>query len=143
MEHHNFISTDLVEALKIPLDRSTQFEVQVRDGYTVRGTGVCHNVAIEMQGVKVKQSFYPFDLGGTDVVLGVEWLESLGEVRVDWKKSTLKINMEGKWICLQGDPSLYDSQIALKTMIKTTKGEDDTDSSVTSIGITKHPEVIG
>lgn len=69
-----------------------------------------------MQGVKVKENFYPFDLRGTDAVLGVEWLESFGEVRVDWKISTLKINIDGKLVCLKGDPSLSKSQITLKTM---------------------------
>lgn len=122
---HNFISTDIVKALKIPIDRSSRFKVQVSDGYNEKGAGTCHNVALEMQGVKVKQNFYPFDLGGTNVVLGVEWLESLGEVKVDWKKSTLKINIDRKLVGLQGDPSLSKSKITLKTMIKTMKEGDN------------------
>lgn len=55
---HNFISTDLVEALKIPIEKSSQFEVRVGDGYNVKGVGICHNVVMEMQGVKVQQTFY-------------------------------------------------------------------------------------
>lgn len=58
------------------------------------------------------------------MVLEVDWLESLGEVRVGWKKSTLKINMEGKWMCLQGDPTLSKSMVSLKTRIKNMKSGD-------------------
>lgn len=60
----NFISTGLVETLQISVDSRNKFEVQVGDGYLVRGVGVCHNVVVEMQGIRVQQTFYPFDFRG-------------------------------------------------------------------------------
>lgn len=48
---HNFIDPDLVEALKIPTDKSSRFKVQVSDAYNVKGAGVCHDVRMKMQRV--------------------------------------------------------------------------------------------
>ena len=46
-------------------------------------------IDMEMQGLKIQQDFDVFDLGG--VVLGMEWLASLGEVRANFRELTLKI----------------------------------------------------
>lgn len=49
---------------------------------------------------------YLFELGGVDVILGVDWLRTLGEVRVDWGRMRMVFLKEGHEIVLQGDPSL-------------------------------------
>jgi len=36
---------------------------------------------MEIQGLKFKQGFFVFDLGGVDMVLGMTWLASLGVIR--------------------------------------------------------------
>lgn len=84
---HNFISSQVVSILKIPI-LSKKFVVTIRDGYQVQRKETYKGMEIELQGAHVKQDFYSFDLGGEDLVLGVEWLESLGDVKVNWKQFT-------------------------------------------------------
>ena len=36
--------------------------------------GVCWEVDNELHGVEVKQPFFLLELGGVDVVLGIDWL---------------------------------------------------------------------
>lgn len=81
---YNFISPQLVEHLGIPTLQVTAYEVSVRDSYKVKGNKTCLDVLLEIQGMRVIQSFHIFDLGGADMVLGIEWLKSLGEVKVNW-----------------------------------------------------------
>lgn len=50
---HNFIPHTAVEKLKLP-------------------------IKVELQGLLIKQYFYPFYLTGTNIVFGYEWLVSLG-----------------------------------------------------------------
>lgn len=57
--------------------------MSVGDVYKVKGNKPCSNVLLEIQGMRVIQSFHIFDLGGTNMMLGIEWLKSLGEVKVN------------------------------------------------------------
>lgn len=34
--------------------------------------------------MEVREKFYLFELGGVDIILGVAWLASLGEVKIKW-----------------------------------------------------------
>lgn len=67
--------------------------------------------------------FLPFQLGNSDVILGVQWLEKLGTVITNWKLQTMKFQVNGKTVTLKGDPSLTRSKISLKAMIKTIRKE--------------------
>lgn len=50
----------------------------------MRGRTLCPYVRVEMQGIELQQTFHVFDMGGTDVVLRIEWLMSPGEVKMNW-----------------------------------------------------------
>lgn len=92
------------------------FEVSLGDGYKVRGRHICPTVVVEMQGVELQQSFHVFDMGGTDMVLGVEWHRSLGEVKVNWDELTMKFMIENEEKRIRGDPSLVKTLVSLKSM---------------------------
>lgn len=55
------------------------------------------------------------------MVLGMQWLGTLGSMEVDWKKLTMKFNMGDSVVTLQGDPGLKKGGISLKTMVKEMK----------------------
>lgn len=114
---HNFISHDLVRKLGMQIEKGKRFGVMVGNGVTMRG-GVCRGVQLEVQGVKITQDFFPFDLGGADVVLGVTWLSSLGDVCANWKNLTMKFELGGRRVSLQGDPSLVKTVVSLKAMLR-------------------------
>ncbi|XP_031263269.1 uncharacterized protein LOC116121451 [Pistacia vera] len=115
---HNFIAHELVQKLGIPVEGKKAFGVMVGNGVTVRGEGICRGVNMQIQGVKVVQDFFPFDLGGADVVLGVSWLSSLGDVCANWRNLTMAFEVEGKRVMLQGDPSLVKTVVSLKAMLR-------------------------
>jgi len=50
------------------------------------------------------------DLGGLDILLGLEWLAGLGEVRANFKNLELAWGHGGEKKKLRGDPSLCKSQ---------------------------------
>nr|KYP48846.1 hypothetical protein KK1_029489 [Cajanus cajan] len=43
------------------------------------------NLKIYMGNYKLFEEFFLFDLGGIDVILGITWLATLGEVKVNWR----------------------------------------------------------
>lgn len=69
------------------------------------------------------QDFLSIDLGTTDVILGVKWLETLGDVTSNHHSLQLSFMLNGSKVVLQGDPSLVRSQVTLKSLIKALKLE--------------------
>ncbi|XP_028796878.1 uncharacterized protein LOC114752313 [Neltuma alba] len=147
---HSFIHHDLVNALNLTLDPRLSFTVQVGDSRHVQGRGICRDgrgicrdVPIVIQGLHISQHLYPFQLGGSDIILGADWLESLDEVLVSWKRSTLKIDIGGEWVCLRGDPSLQKSEMSSSTLLKSMRSADVgfliefTELKVTDINLTE------
>lgn len=80
---HNFISSNLACHLQLPIEKTNKFEVIVGNDQQVSGNKVCKWVRLDVQGVKIHQQYFLFELIGTDVVLGMEWLATLGEMRVN------------------------------------------------------------
>ncbi|KAL4013518.1 hypothetical protein IC575_025690 [Cucumis melo] len=122
---HNFISEKLVESLQLPVKETAHYGVILGSRIAVQGKGICENVEIQLTNWKVKEEFLPLELGGVDVVLGMQWLHSLGVTVVDWKNLTLTFSNEGKQISIKGDPSLTKSRISLKSMFKTWVDQDE------------------
>ena len=59
-----------------------------------------------------------FELGGVDVILGVAWLETLGEVKINWKSLSMSYKQDEHLVRLQGDPSLTKVVISPKSLLK-------------------------
>lgn len=58
---------------------------------------------MEIQSYKFHTSMYPLELQGSNVVLRVQWLQSLGRVIHDWENLTIEFTMNGKEHVIRGD----------------------------------------
>lgn len=54
---------------------------------------------------------------GANIVLGVQWLETLGAVTIDYKNMTMEFGYQGKLIKLQGDTPALISNGGFKRMM--------------------------
>lgn len=103
---HSFISSRAVEKLQIPVTESGGFDVSLGNGEAVRGTGICRGVPLVLDGeVEVCDDFLPFELGNSDIILGIQWLEKMGSIVTNWKTQVMTFQSGGSTITLQGDPS--------------------------------------
>jgi hypothetical protein len=82
-------------------------------------------LSITLQGLHVQQDFYVFELGNVDIVLGMEWLAQLGEVRANFGELILKVPTSSGFHVLQGDPTLSRAPASLKTMYKALQASGD------------------
>lgn len=120
---HNFISTDTVQHLQLPITPSKSFGVSLGTGTEVYGAGVCKAVPLFIQGVEVVEDYLPLQLGNSDLILGIEWLEKLGTMVTNWKTQKIQFKRGDATITLEGDPSLCRQGISLKAMMRTIKKE--------------------
>ncbi|KAD4584431.1 hypothetical protein E3N88_22032 [Mikania micrantha] len=101
---HNFISDKLVCDMKLIPHFISPFGVQIGNGDILRCNQICKNISLQLLDLKISQDFYPFALGGADVVLGIQWLATLDTVQANWKEMFLKFTIEGKEYKLEGLP---------------------------------------
>lgn len=93
---HNFISEKAANRLNLKLTPTTPFSVKVADGHPLRCRGSYRNVTTELGGVSFRIEFFVLPLTGLDVVLGIQWLETLGPIVCDWKAHYLKFMWAGE-----------------------------------------------
>ncbi|MCH83458.1 RNA-directed DNA polymerase (Reverse transcriptase) [Trifolium medium] len=74
---HNFISQKLVHHLDWPIESTPQMQVKLGNGVQIAAQGKCKELEMYIGEFKIKQDVHLFELGGIDVVLGMEWLKTL------------------------------------------------------------------
>ncbi|CAL9238536.1 unnamed protein product [Arabidopsis halleri] len=99
---HNFVSEKTARELKLPLKSIKPFPVKVADGKPLRCRGRFDMVMVWLGDVDFTVTLYALPLEGLDLVLGVQWLSSLGPILCDWKEQTMEFEWEGKKHNLQG-----------------------------------------
>lgn len=115
---HNFVLLELVKQLDLPITATTNYGVVMGSGEFVKGRGICRGVILEMQGLTIVEDFLPLGLGGTNMVLGMQWLCSLGSMKVNWKLLTMRFRLGEKVFILKGILDLTKQGLSLRAMVK-------------------------
>ena len=116
---HRFISSRLVTKLNIPFVSTEGYGVQVGEETCFKLNGICKGAKLWIQGTWIEEDFLPFELGCADIVLGVTWLQKLGEVKANWKVFTMQFQLGNTSVHWQGDPTLCCTLVSLKSLIRT------------------------
>ena len=93
---HNFLDAIDLDNLRLPLDISQILEAKMADGSIVKTLGVCHRVTLFIQGNKFVLDLNVLHLGGCAVVLGTQWLSTLGAIIWNFKLLTMRFCYLGK-----------------------------------------------
>jgi hypothetical protein len=83
---HNFIHYKLAKALNLFIYPMPEFQVMIADGGTINFSGKCHHINITMGEYVMNSPIISIPMGGVDVILGVQWLQSLGQWLLIFKK---------------------------------------------------------
>lgn len=102
---HNFVQPSVVERLKIPTQDIPPFHVYVGNGDTLTCTRLCPKVELNLQGVRFDIDLYVLPIQGPDLVLRVQWLQSLGRVAHDYGQDLMEFEYKGVTVQLKGEPT--------------------------------------
>ncbi|CAL8175631.1 unnamed protein product [Prunus armeniaca] len=97
---HNFIDIGMVKKLGWKLDQSHICDVMIADGGQVHSKGCCAAVHLAIGTYVYTSDMFALPLGGCDIVLGVQWLRTLGPILWDFERLTTKFWHGNKQICL-------------------------------------------
>nr|KYP63840.1 hypothetical protein KK1_018427 [Cajanus cajan] len=100
----NFIAESVVKKLGLLVERTEQYWVKVGDGHSVKAQGMCADLELVVQRVHLT----------VDMILGMEWLRGLGEIKANFDKLTLKVKVGGEVYQIKGDSSLSVLEAPLK-----------------------------
>lgn len=101
---HNFVQKSLIEKLGFTIEKLTDFKVYIGSGVFLLCSEVCRNADITCQGINIRTDLFLLAIEGANVVLGVQWLETLGLVLTNYRTLTTEfLQVDSR---IQGDPFL-------------------------------------
>ena len=87
-----------------------EFQVMIADGGTINCSGKCNKINLTMGEYAMNIPMTSIPMGGANVVLGIQWLQSLGMVAFNFQEIFMKFSLEGKEIELRGITGKLDVQ---------------------------------
>jgi hypothetical protein len=93
---HNFIHHRIAHETNCYIRVVNNFQIMIANG------GQCENVRLQIGHYQLKSHMFSIDMGGCDIVLGVEWIQTLGPILMDFKELTMQFEHEEKKYQLQG-----------------------------------------
>ena len=82
-ETHNFIDAHLVQRRAIPIDDFHGLSLFIQGDRTMQCMHYVPSLSVTMGTYTLVDHFFVVDIPGTNVILGVQWLITLGKVTFD------------------------------------------------------------
>jgi hypothetical protein len=93
---HNFIDQKLVDRRGLQSEEFVGFGVKVADGVVLSCTWRIPQLSIQMGDYTLTDDFYVLPLEDYDVVLGMQWLQGIGQYIIDHHHMQLEFLSRGK-----------------------------------------------
>lgn len=100
---HNFIDVSMVERRRIPTTQFEGFLDEVAGGRTMACDRYIPQMSLALGRYTLVQDFYVVDIPYTNIILGVQWLITLGPITTNYNTMEMSFNKDkGKKITLKG-----------------------------------------
>ncbi|XP_060962287.1 uncharacterized protein LOC133032379 [Cannabis sativa] len=104
--NNNFIQESLATQLNLPWEETKCFKVYMGNGNFLLCYKLCKEVELWLQGHRFIVDLYVLPICGLDVVLGMQWLQTLGPCIHDHKALTMEFTWQGNIIKLSGSTQI-------------------------------------
>ena len=99
---HNFIHRRIADKVNCFIRPVSNFQILIANGGRMACGGKCENVKLEMADYHLKTHMFAIDMGGCDIVLGAEWLRTLGPITMDFKELYMRFTLDSYTYTLKG-----------------------------------------
>jgi hypothetical protein len=99
---HNFIHHRIAQETHCYIHAINNFQIMIVNGGSMKCGGRCENVCLQIGDYHVKSHMFSINMGGCDIVLGADWLRTLGPILMDFKALTMQFDQEGHQYKFQG-----------------------------------------
>ncbi|GKA44497.1 reverse transcriptase [Tanacetum coccineum] len=101
---HNFLDAAVAKKLGCPIKSICPLSVTVGDGYNVATTSECRKFKWQLQGVNFCSDVMCLPLVGCEIILGIQWLSTLGDIKCNFKELRMEFMYKSKKMVLRGTP---------------------------------------
>jgi hypothetical protein len=99
---HNFIHRRIAQETHCYIHAINNFQIMIANGGSMKCGGRCENVRLQISDCHLKSHMFAIDMGDCDIVLGADWLRTLGPILMDFKDLTMQFDQEGHQYKFQG-----------------------------------------
>ncbi|KAG7619515.1 Aspartic peptidase domain superfamily [Arabidopsis suecica] len=99
---HNFLDPNTAAKLGCKVDTAGLTRVSVADGRKLRVEGKVTDFSWKLQTTTFQSDILLIPLQGIDMVLGVQWLETLGRISWEFKKLEMRFKFNNQKVLLHG-----------------------------------------
>jgi len=99
---HNFIHLRVARRVGMKVLKHKPIGVNIADGSRLWNKGSCPDIKLTIQGDQFVTRAYIIQLGGCDMVLGIQWLKSLGPILWDFSALKMEFQKEGRKVLICG-----------------------------------------
>jgi hypothetical protein len=139
---HNFIHHCISQETNCYICAVNNFQIMIVNGGSMKCGGHCENVCLQIGDYHLKSHMFSIDMGGCDIVLGTEWIRTLGPILMDFKELTMQFDQEGQQYKFQGitvgSPEIISSH-RMEKLLK--KGHSSIISQLHAIHTTETPSM--
>ena len=109
---HNFIQDRVAKLLGLPHNQVQSFQVLVGNGEELKCESICEQVQLSLGDHQVMVDLFSLP-SGAELVIGIQWLRTLGPVLTDYNNLTMKFMNKDQAVHLQGVPKAPSSESSL------------------------------
>jgi hypothetical protein len=99
---HNFIHRRIAQETHCYIHAVNNFQIMIANGGSMKCGGCCENVHLQIGDYHLKSHMFAIDMGDCDIVMGADWLRTLGHILMDFKELTMQFDQEGHQYKFQG-----------------------------------------
>ncbi|XP_042029888.1 uncharacterized protein LOC121776789 [Salvia splendens] len=99
---HNFLHPRVAKELQLALTPIRPFPVYVDNGASLICSHIARRTKLFVHGVDFLIDLHIMEIHSPDIVLGMDWLESLGKISADFVGKTLEFSRNGVRVTLHG-----------------------------------------
>ena len=99
---HNFINQAIVTKFGLNVAHDQKFQVMVANRDKINCDGRLIGLSLLVQNFPIQAYFYFLPAAACQVVLGFQWLATLGQIETDYNKLTMSFQQGGKPCMFQG-----------------------------------------
>jgi hypothetical protein len=139
---HNFIHRHIAQETHCYIHVVNNFQIMIANGGSMKCGGRFENVCLQIGDYHLKSHMFAINMGGCDIVLGADWLRTLGPILMDFKDLTMQFSQEGHQYKFQGITTGSPEIISFhrtKNMLK--KGHSGVIAQLHAIQATETPSV--
>ena len=100
---HNFLSEQMARKLHCAITMVTSIWVEVANGQELKCDSMCKDFQWCMQQQAFKVNVYLLPLRSYDLILGIQWLKTLGTINWNFVDLTMSFNLKGVDYALCGE----------------------------------------